>query len=380
MLNYRISLILLLFFSVYSCHAQEGLDRDLPRDFPFANRRPAPQFQPGFISPHVSRGTTVLGGDLMGVAAALAGQGSYVESVSRANRNNAIAEGIRIENQAAIINLNKERVQAYYDLRRLNQEWRREQNPPAHIRDLKANNLKESIIREQPEFFTENREPSQVMNWLLGKLTEKLIGNELVASNDSGLFGGGFLEAALAPQDFELVYIQSTSKIDGNHVRMKLSEMTTGEVRAPYFFQRDEIQSATKSYIGTRQRFVDDLRDRNYEPTYEDYKRLYDSLDSLRKKFLEVYHPAKRDPSVLRYETDYHAGQRFFKSQVAAITYTQRTRDPKFMIGSDQFEGKSLGQLLHFMTQNGYEFARPELVVNNSYKKLFQLMRQAYIQ
>lgn len=379
MLNYRISLILLLFFSAYSCHAQEGLNRDLPRDFPFANRRPAPQFQPGFISPHVTKGTTVLGGDLMGVAAALAGQGSYVESVSRANRNNAIADGIRIQNQADMIKVIKERVQVYYDLRRLNQEWRREQNPPAHVRDLKANNLKESIIREQVEFFTENREPSQVMNWLLGKLTEKLIGNELVADDDSGLFGGGFLEAALDPSDFEVVYIQSTSRIDGNHIRMKLSEMTTGEIRAPYFFQRDEMRSTTKSYLGMRQRFVEDLRDRSYEPTYEDYTRLYDSLDLLRSKFLEIYHPAKRDPSALRDETDYHAGQRFFKSQVAAITYTQRTRNPKFMIGSNQFDGKSLGQLLHFMTQNGYEFARPELVVNNSYKKLLLLMREAYI-
>ena len=284
-----------------------------------------------------------------------------------ARQSHAEAWLIEIEARKEELRYHLEHIQTYMDARRMNKEWRRENNPLPHERFRKAEELHLKNLRELPHFSINHLSLANEMNFMLKHLTTRLVAKELLNSSD--VFGGQEFAGRIPTSELSKIRLRSSVKIDGNYQTYSLAEQSIIERPLPAFFENPDLDAEAKSYDAARIRFIDDVRDRIVTIKYTDYDRLYHPLRELEDAFKESYRPAE--------STEYFIGKRFFDSQRAAIIYAQREGDTRFLVGSQIFEGETFSDLLNYMNQNGLEFDNHSPADKPVYVKLFLVMRQA---
>lgn len=294
-------------------------------------------------------------------------QASAANMFGRARQSHAQAWLIEIEARKEELRYHLEHIQTYMDARRMNKEWRRENNPLPQERFRKAEELHLKNLRELPQFSIEHLSLASEMNFMLKHLTTRLVAKELL--NSSELFGGQEFNGKIPTNELSKIRLRSNVRIDGNYQTYSLGEQSIIERPLPRFFENPDLDDAAKLYDGARIRFVDDARDRTVTIRYTDYDRLYHPLRELEDAFKESYRPAE--------STEYFIGKRFFDSQRAAIIYAQREGDMRFLVGNQIFEGETFSELLNYMNQNGLEFDNHAPADKPVYVKLFLVMRQA---
>ena len=357
--------VVLLFSKIVQ--SQEG------GQFPFGNR--AIQGRRNITLP-ASRGATVLSTYLHGYAANRIAAGSYLESAATANLINGYARMAHVEADRAAIKYHVERVTAFFDLRRMNKEYRRELNPSMNERVAKADKLLDSLIADQPEYVLKELDISGRLNWMFARLANRLYTGELL--NSSEIFGGSDFSQKLALFQIQQIYVESTERIDGERIRTQLVNTNSGHQNLPPVFSMPALRDSSENYIVNRQTILNSLKDENLKtPSFEQWTLIYDSLERLRVTLGNAIPVEQRSiPSALH---DYLSGKRFIKSQAAAMLFVHRTGRGELLIGGEIFDGQSIGELLNFMVHHGLQFGRPETGGRSSYEALFRMLRNAYM-
>lgn len=298
-----------------------------------------------------------------------------MELIARANLINGHARIVHAEALAAEGKYFNDWVESRHELRRMQKEWIREQNPRMYERAEKADKVMHDIIEKQPKYVIEKLDITNRLNYMFGHVTTELYAQEIV--NAGAIFGGQMFNSPLTPDDISEIYVQKVETIGGKAIRFKLERLSLGDQEFPYMFNRPGLREPASAYHNERARILGLIGGQGPKPRYEEYMGLKETLDNLEdalEKTLNVY--ARTDPNVLH---QYHVGLRFIHSQVAGITHAMRTGETEHLTGLPQFNGQRLGELLDFMVKNGLEFSRPEYTGKPTYERLFLAMRGAYL-
>ena len=347
--------------------------QDATFQFPFGNRAIPERVN---ITLPVSRGATVWSTYLHGYAANRLAAGSYLESRARANLINGHARLAHIEADRVAVKYHVERLTAFFDLRRMNKEYRREINPLPHERDTKADEVMDDLITDQPEYVLKNLDITGRLNWMFVRLTNRLYSDELL--NNTEIFGGEKFSQELSRFQTQQIYLESTERIDGQRIRTPLVDTNSGHQKLPPAFSMPALRGAADRYIVNRHNILNALKDEKTEtPSFEQWEAIYSCLDGLERSLSVAIPPDDRSiPRLLDY---YLSGRRFIKSQAAAMMFVHRTGRGDQFIGGDVFEGQTIGELLNFMVHRGLQFGRPETGGRSSYETLFRMLRAAYM-
>jgi hypothetical protein len=360
-------------FTVGLLFCEIAIAQDGGMQFPFGNRALPTG---SHIQLPASRGATVLSTYLNGYAANRLAAGSYLESAATANLINGHARLAHIEADRASVKYHVERVTAFFDLRRMNKEYRRELNPLMHERDAKADQLMDSLITDRPEYVLKHLDITGRLNWMFERLSIRLYTNELL--NNSEIFGGSDFSQELSLFQIQQIYLESTERIDGHRIRTQLVDTNSGHQQLPPVFSMPALRDPSDNYIAFRQYILNALKDENPEtPSFQQWTAIYNSLERLERSLSAAISVEERTiPSAFH---DYLSGKRFIKSQAAAMMFVHRTGRGEQLIGGDIFDGQTIGELLNFMVHRGLQFGRPETGGRSSYETLFYMLRTAYL-
>ena len=367
------SMCILGFFAMVLLFSKVAKSQDNGLQFPFGNR--AIQGRRNITLP-ASRGATVLSTYLHGYAANRLAAGSYLESAATANLINGQARMTHIEADRAAIKYHVERVSAFFDLRKMNKEYRKELNPAMQVRASKADNLMDSLITDQPEYVLAELDITGRLNWMFVRLTSRMFNDELL--NNSEVFGGADFSQKLSIFQMQQIYVEREERVDGERIRTPIVDTNSGHQNLPPVFAMPALRVSAESYIVNRQNILNSLKDENPKtPSFEQWQTIYNSLSRLQTALSNAIPVEQRSvPSALY---DYLSGKRFIKSQAAAMIFVHRTGRGEVLIGGEIFDGQTLGELLNFMVHHGLQFGRPETGGRSSYEYLFQILRIAYI-
>ena len=302
-------------------------------------------------------------------------QGAAREAIARANLINGYARIKHAEALAAEGKYFNDWVSSRHELRRMQKEWIREQNPRMYERAAKADNVAHEIIVSQPRYVIEKLDITNRLNYMLGHVTTELYAQEII--NGGVIFGGQSFNTPITPEDISKIYVQRTETVSGKPLRFRLERLSMGDQELPLVFDRPVLREAAAIYIKERSRILGLIANANPKPRYEDYnvlKLTLDDLEAALENTLNVY--ARTNPDILH---QYHVGRRFIFSQVAGVTHAIRTGETEHLTGLPSFNGKTLGSLLDFMVKNGMEFSRFEYTGKATYEKLFLAMRSSYL-
>jgi len=371
--NLRYSILILSVITMGLLFCDNAIAQDGGLQFPFGNR--AIPERPHIILP-ASRGATVWSTYLHGIAANRIAAGSYLESAARANLITAQARLANIEADRAAVKYHVERLSAFFDLRRMNKEFRRELNPLMHERDAEADKLMDSLIRDKPEWVLAQLDISGRLNWMFVRLTNRLFADEVL--NNSEIFGGANFLQKMERVQIQQIYVESTERIDGKRIRTQLVDTNPGHQQLPPVFSMPALRASADNYIAARQLILNTFQDEDTEtPSHDQWQIIYRSLELLRQSLSRAIPAVERSiPSAF---DDYYSGKRFIESQAAAMLCVHRTGRGEQLIGSDVFDGQTIGELLNFMVHHGLQFSRPEAGGRSSYETLFRMLRTAYM-
>jgi hypothetical protein len=371
--NVYASMCILAFFAMVLSFSKVAKSQDNGLQFPFGNR--AIQQRRNVTLP-ASRGATVLSTYLHGYAANRLAAGSYLESAATANLINGQARITHIEADRAAIKYHVERVSAFFDLRRMNKEYRKELNPSMDVRATKADDLMARLITDQPEYVLAELDITGRLNWMFVRLTGRLYNDELL--NTSEIFGGAGFSKELSLFQLQQIYVESAERVDGERIRTQVVDTNSGHQNLPPVFAMPALRLSAESYIINRQNILNSLKDENLKtPSFEQWQTIYNSLNRLQTALSNAIPVGQRSVPNALY--DYLSGKRFIKSQAAAMIFVHRTGRGEVLIGGEIFDGQTLGELLNFMVHHGLQFGRPETGGRSSYESLFQILRLAYI-
>jgi|GEM_PF-3791984 len=345
----------------------------LPK-WPFGDRK-APH-QPRNVSLPEQRGATVYSSGLNAQASNRLAAGSYLESLATANLTNGYARLAHVEASRAEVQYHVERVTAFFDLRRINKEYRAEMYSSTYERADKADKLMDSLISDQPEYVLQQLDIAGRLNWMFKRLTNRLYQDELV--NGTAEFGGADFSQKMSLQHIRQIYVESTELIDGERIRTLLIDTNSGHQKLPPVFSMTALQGSSDNYIVARQLILNTLKDEDPKtPSFQQWETIYDSLEQLQRALGAAIPVQQR--SIPRALNEYLSGKRFIKSQAAAMIYVNRTGRGEQLIGGDTFDGQSIGEILDFMVGQGLQFGRPESGGRASYEALFYMLRTAYL-
>jgi len=293
-----------------------------------------------------------------------------------ANYINARARVANVQASRDALRYHVERVSTYFDLRRMNQAWQREKNPYMHERADKADELMDSLIKDQPEYVVKQLDITGRLNWMFERLANRLYSDELV--NATEIFGGPKFTQNLSTIHIQQIVLESTERINGERIRTSLVDTNAGHQKLPPVFNHPKLRDASANYLVCRQQIIDCFLDEDANtPSYEQWQRVYGSLDRLQADLAKAITPEERSfPNAFH---EYYSGKRFIKSQAAAFHFVNRTGNGEHLIGSEVFDGRTFGELLNFMVQRGFQFGRPEQGGRSAYESLFRMMRSAYM-
>ena len=118
--------------------------------------------------------------------------------------------------------------------------------------------------------------------------------------------------------------------------------------------------------------------EQNKEPmSYEGGKRLMKATDQLLTALDDAY-PSERRTVPAEF-LDYNDAKRFLQSLVLGVMRTIKTDDRSLFQNDLRFRGRTLLELIQYMSQNGLLFKKNPAGGEGVYSKLFLDMRSLYV-
>ena len=362
---------LLCFALIVMTVACESTFAQNENQFPFAARVQAPQ---AIIIPEV-RGATVLSTQLTALAHVRSSQAQLLTSQAYANLLNAHARVANVQASRDELRYHAERVSAYFDLREINRQRRAELNPPNHVRTQKADSLLHDLMLKQPELILDqSADISGRLNWLFNRIITRSFERGIV-NRDNGLFVGEVFDEQFSTSDLSKIYVEHNRSLAGDKFRHPLNDANISRQPLPPIFNMETLVDKANAYLEARKRLAELLTRNNSLPVIQEWEAVYDKLDSLK-------HALKNREFVIslppRYQGLLRQGTLFISTQGAALQLALETGNGDYLVGMPVFSGNTLGEILFFMSQNGYGFSSTVVDGKAVYRRLFYSLREVY--
>jgi len=371
MLNFRMSGLLYLLVAASTtgaCFAQNV------NEFPFAQRVLPPQ---AINIPQV-RGATVMSTQVTSFAHLQSSRAQLLTSQAYANLINAHARIANIQASREELKYHAERVSSYFDLREINRQRRAELNPPMHLRAQKADNLLHDLMLKQPEHLLEqSADISGRLNWLIARIISRSFQQGII-ERDEGIFSGEHFNLTFSQDELSKIFIEYDGSISGDKFRHRINGANAARAALPPIFGIEALSDKAKMYLQSREQLAGLMvRNDNGLPPIKEWDHVYEKLDSL-KATLSSRELLVSLPS--RYHRLLQQGKLFVSSQGAALQLALETGNGDYLVGMPVFTGSSLGEMLFFMSQNGYVFSSAGVDGKAVYMRLFHSLRNVYIE
>tara|TARA_B100000700_G_C14897292_1_gene785641 strand:- start:25 stop:1146 length:1122 start_codon:yes stop_codon:yes gene_type:complete len=342
-------------------------------EFPFAARVQAPQA----INIPMVRGATVMSTRLTALAHVQSSQAQMLTSQAYANLINAHARIANIQANRDDLRYHAERVSSYFDLREMNRQRRAELNPPMHMRAQKADQLMHELVLKQPEhLLRQSADISGRLNWLFDRVITRSFEQGII-NGEEGLFVGEGFKQIFSADDIAKIYVQRRASVAGDHFRHKITNANLSRQPLPPIFNFDVLVNKAEAYLVARKHLTELLtRNDKTLPAIQEWESVYDKLDDLKRTLNNREFVVSLSPG---YQRLLRQGKLFISSQGAALQLALETGNGDYLIGMPVFSGETLGEMLFFMSQNGYEFSSSEVDGKEVYERIFYSLRDVFV-
>ena len=316
-----------------------------------------------FLPP--TRGATVLSTYIDAQAHMIVAQGDFLEAAAIARRHHAAAAEQEIKNSV-------EWVRAYFDRKELNRAYRQKYNPTYVQSYEKSQRLKEHLLQARPELAMAG-DVTDELNVMLDKISNHSLAHQVVygdrSSNDN--------DGQLTPEDVRnLVLTDGTGK-GTSYVTFRAERGSPLEFEWPLVFRNEGFDAARKQYEAAKQQLLDDFQDGNVDSA--SWTAMQAAVDDLVSELQRQY-PRTRLENDPQEFLVFNAAMRFLKAQASMVFQARIAADTKYLTDQYAFEGKTVLDLVRHMTQHGLRFAPPEGGGGSSYRRIYVMMRQLYLQ
>ena len=295
----------------------------------------------------------------------LAAYGDTVEQMAIARKVNAEAVGLEIQNSI-------EAVDAYFKRQELNKAYRKYELDPQEAEKRRQQRLKRNV-EELYQQVLEGKSPTPALNWLLQELTAPTLAYQYLPGNQT--LANSKLDQKLSADDLRLIRLTD----GGGKIKTLVFAADDGgmlKTHWPFALQAPEFQKPRQQFEEIRDEVISEARNKD-GISYEKAKNLQNSVIGLMVA-LEAAYPknVRADPNAF---VEYDTSKRFLQSLWGSVHRAITTTDMSVFSGRLRFQGDSVVALLQHMYGAGLQFAPPEPGGEGVYGKIFQAMRNLYI-
>lgn len=214
---------------------------------------------------------------------------------------------------------------------------------------------------------------SRILNWLLQELAGPTLAYQYLPKGE--LLVNSKLDQKLSSDDLRLIRLTN----GGGRIRTLVFTAHGGEVLKthwPSVLQAPEFTEPRHQFEIARDEVINEARNEG-QISLERAKRLQDSVLTLMVS-LEAAYPqeVRADPKQF---VVYITSKRFLQGLWGSVQRATTTKDMSVFSGSLRFQGDSVVALIQHMYASGLEFAPPEPGSEGVYRRLFNAMRNLYI-
>ena len=311
-----------------------------------------------------TRGATALSTYIDAQANMIAAQGDFLEASAIARRHHAAAAEQEIKNSV-------EWVRAYFERKELNRAYRQKYNPTYIQRYEKSQRLKEHLLKERPELATAG-DVTDELNLMLDGLSNHALAHQVVFGDETTANSSG----QLSPEDVRALVLTDGTGNGNGQVTFRAERGSPLEFEWPMVFRNTEFDRPREKFDAGKKELLNDFRAGSV--TADSWIAIQEAVNDLFEE-LDRQYPRAR----LRDSREYHvyrAAKRFLQAKACMVFQAQMASDAKYLTDVYVFNGNTVLDLVRHMTQHGLRFAPPEGDESGSYRKLFVMMRQLYLQ
>lgn len=297
-------------------------------------------------------------------AAYMAAYGDAMESMAVARKVNAEAVAFEIQNSIAAVD-------AYFQRRELNKSYRKYELDSEAIERRHQDRLRRNV-EERYQRVLEG-DVTRTLNWLLQELTGPTVAYQYLGSSQALV--ASQLDQKLSPDELRLIRMTD----GGGKVQTLAFAANDGQLlkaRWPLALEAPQFEEQRKRFEKARDALIREAANHT-ELGYETSQELRESVIALMVA-LEAAYPREVRADFGQFSL-YSTSKRYLQSLWGGVQRATTTKDLSVFSARLRFEGDSLVALLQHMYQSGLEFAPPEPGGEGVYRKLFQGMRNLYV-
>lgn len=284
------------------------------------------------------------------------------------------ADALKAETQNAV-----QRVEAYWNIRRMNEEERAKRKIDPETRRRRTNSRTWQKLRLHPDVSESQIISGKALNFLMYRLSATALAWK--PSDPPAEFDSATLASLTLTPDF-LHHLQLQQTTGNSHFVFRADQGEPLNMNWwPYLLRRDEFVRYRDNLVDARQAVIDDAADG--EITVAPLENLETASVDLSTEFRKRFGRIQQLSGGTASWVECRDARLFLQSLDMEIVRLQRTGDAsafdrnlRFDPGSSQ---RHLPALLAFMASNGLKFAPPQPGEESAYFTVFQLLRDFYL-
>jgi hypothetical protein len=306
-------------------------------------------------------------------------QADLVRATGSAAVDFDVARRIRADSIREELNNSVERVEAYWERKRINEEEKAKRRVDPETMRRRRNSKTWQRLRLHPDVSAGEIARGDALNFLMYRLSATALAwdpSEPPAEFDSAIL----VYFRLSTDLLHKVQLQQTTGSSrfvfraDEGVPLKLDWW-------PYLLRREEFNRFRENIAAKRQAVIDDAADGEISvAALEDLEMASMDLSTEYRKRFDRYRQLSGGTASYRESRD---AQMFLRSMDLEIARLQRTGDASAFDQSLRFdvdsESQHLPALVAFMARNGLKFAPPQPGEESAYFTMFQLLRDFYL-
>ena len=306
-------------------------------------------------------------------------QADLIRSTGEATVDLAAARRIRADAMKAETQNAVQRVEAYWNIRRINEEERAKRKIDPETRRRRTNSRTWQKLRLHPDVSESQINSGKALNFLMYRLSATALAWD--PSDPPTDFDSATLAYLSLPPDI-LHHLQLQQTTGNSHFVFRADQ---GEPLKmdwwPYLLRRDEFQQYRENLVGKRQAVIEDATDG--EITVASLEDLEAASVDLSTEFLNRFGRMQQLAGGTASWMECRDARLFLQSLDLEIARLQRTGDASafdrnLRFNPDESE-RHLPALVAFMARNGLKFAPPQPGEEQAYFTVFQLLRDFYL-
>lgn len=295
----------------------------------------------------------------------VAAYGDFLESVATARKIHAEAFALEIENSVRYVD-------AYFERREKNREWRRKEEKNNHWDTVQR---QEALRKEKVEkYFSEvlKDDPARQLNWLLTELSGPTMAIQYLAGTRSL----GEFDQKIPKEDQQQIWL-SDGGLRGQKLEVSLAEGSALKTPWPYVLRAPQFDAARDEYETARGNVLKEVQV-NGHVSHTGGQQLIKAVSQLLVLLEEAFPGEARaeDPSVF---LAYNSAKHYLQSLVGQVNRVCTTNDTAFLSGAARFDGQTVLDLVQYMYQKGLVFAKPHPGGERVYRNLLTNLRNIYV-